>query len=246
MDQGDGMCDLTGKVCIVTGSTKGIGLAIAAAMVEAGATVVVNGRSSAEVESVAQELAGLGVGTAIGIACDVRQPDACWSLVEETVDRFGHLDVLVNNAGIGRFAPIQEMSVEDWQAQIETNLGGVFYCSKAAAPHIGEGEGGWIINIASLASRNTFSGGVGYNASKFGLLGMTEAMMLDLRYDNVRVSLIMPGSVSTHFGGRAPTEQDAWRLRPEDIARSVMDLLAYPGNALPSRVELRPTQPPRK
>ncbi len=240
------MHDLIGKVAVVTGATKGIGLAVAREMAAAGANVVVSARTAEAVLKTAQELDHGATGTVGGIPCDVRRPEECRSLIEGAVERFGGLDVLVNNAGIGSFSPIQEMSVEQWQEQIETNLGGVFYCSKAAAPYISAGGGGWIINVGSLASRNSFAGGVGYNASKFGLLGMTEAMMLDLRYDNVRVSLIMPGSVNTGFGGREPSDADAWKLQPPDVARAVMDLLAYPGNALPSRVELRPTRPPKR
>ncbi len=130
--------------------------------------------------------------------------------------------------------------------QIDTNLSGVFYLSRAAIPHLKESADAWILNIGSLAGRNTFAGGVGYNASKFGLLGMTEAMMLDLRYEGIRVSLIMPGSVDTSFGDRPAGDKEGWALTSEDVSRAVLDLLRYPGNALPSRVELRPSQPPRK
>jgi 3-oxoacyl-[acyl-carrier protein] reductase len=182
----------------------------------------------------------------LAVPCDVRRPEDCVRLVETAVSRLGRLDVLVNNAGVGIFAPVQEMSVEEFQAQVETNLCGVFYCSKAAAPHLARSGDGWIVNVGSLAGRNTFAGGAGYNASKFGLLGMTEAMMLDLRHDDIRVSIIMPGSVSTHFNDHTPGPDDAWKLQPEDVARAVMDLLAYPGNALASRVELRPSRPPKK
>jgi NAD(P)-dependent dehydrogenase (short-subunit alcohol dehydrogenase family) len=167
-------------------------------------------------------------------------------MVEETVERFGGLDVLVNNAGLGIFAPLQDMTVQQFQQQIETNLGGVFYCSRAAARHLSAGEGGWIINIGSLAGRNAFPGGSAYNASKFGLTGLSEAMMLDLRYDNVRVSHIMPGSVNTTFAGHEIGDSAEWKLQSEDVAQAVMDLLAYRGNALPSKIEMRPSQPPRK
>ena len=134
----------------------------------------------------------------------------------------------------------------DWDVQIDTNLSGVFYLSRAAVPHLKKSPAAWILNIGSLAGRNTFAGGVAYNASKFGLLGMTEAMMLDLRYDGIRVSHIMPGSVDTGFGDRPAGQKEGWALTPEDVSRAVLDLLRYPGNALPSRVELRPSQPPRK
>lgn len=241
------MPDLSGRSCIVTGSTKGIGRAVALALVEAGADVVVSSRTEGDVESTVDEIGSRGPGEVAGVVCDVRDPEACERLVERAVERFGGLDVMVNNAGLGRFGPIQELSVEDWQVQVETNLNGVFYCSKAAAPHLSRDGGGWIVNIGSLASRNSFRGGTGYNASKFGLLGMTEAMMLDLRHDGVRVSLIMPGSVATEFRtpGSSGEEGDEWMLHPEDVARSVVHLLEYPDRALPSRIEMRPTRPPR-
>lgn len=237
--------DLGGRSAVVTGGTKGIGWAVARGLAEAGASVAIGARTAAEVESAARELAAIGPGAAVGVVCDVRDPEACRLLVERAAREFGRLDILVNNAGIGHFAPIQQMSTEDWQRQVDVNLGGVFHCSKAAIPHL-KSTGGWVINIGSLASRNSFAGGVGYNASKFGLLGMTEAMMLDLREDGIRVSIIMPGSVSTWFNDHEPGPEDAWKLQPEDVARAVLDLLAYPGNALASRVELRPSRPPKR
>jgi NAD(P)-dependent dehydrogenase (short-subunit alcohol dehydrogenase family) len=240
------MSHLIGRVALITGSTRGIGLAVARELADRNAHVIVTARSGEDVERAVRELEVRGEGDAFGVTCDVRDLEDCQDLVQQTVARFGGLDLLVNNAGIGRFAPIQEMSPEDWTLQIETNLTGVFNCSLAAIPHLKESEDGWIINIGSLAGRNPFAGGAAYNATKFGLLGMTEAMMLDLRYEGIRVSLIMPGSVNTEFGGREPGEEGAWRLQSEDVARAVVDLLGYPGNALPSRVELRPTQPPRK
>ncbi len=240
------MPELNGKAAVVTGSTKGIGLAVARALARAGADVVVSSRTASDVERVAEELGRDAPGQVLGIPCDVRDPDACRRLVEGAVDRLGRLDVLVNNAGLGIFESILDMSVEDWRRQIDTNLGGVFYCSKAAAPHLSATGDGWIVNVGSLAGKNTFAGGTGYNASKFGLVGMSEAMMLDLRYQGVRVSVVMPGSVNTHFGGRDEGAERGWRLEAEDVARAVLDLLAYPSGALVSRVEMRPTRPPRK
>lgn len=239
------MAEHEGKVAVVTGSTKGIGLAIARALVEDGARVVVSSRTPEAVEGAVLELAEAGPGEVHGVVCDVRDPDACLALVEEGARRWGGLDILVNNAGLGRFARIHEMDPEDWEIQIRTNLDGVFHCSRAAVPHIIARGGGWILNLGSLAGRNAFSGGVAYNASKWGLLGMTEAMMLDLRHEGIRVSCIMPGSVNTDFfeGGTDP--EDDWKLHPDDIARTVMDLLAYPARALPSKVEIRPSRPPR-
>lgn len=240
------MLDLTGKVAVVTGGTKGIGLAIAEDLLRAGACVTLSARTPRDVDKVAGELESLGPGRVLGVVGDVSSPEGCQALVDETVARFGGLDILVNNAGLGIFKPIQEMSVEEWRLQVDVNLGGVFYCTKAALPHLQAADDAWVINVGSLASRNSFSGGAGYNASKFGLLGMTEAMMLDVRYEGIRTSIIMPGSVDTYFGGRSPSPEGAWKIQPADVARAVMDLLAYPGNSLPSRIELRPTQPPRK
>jgi NAD(P)-dependent dehydrogenase (short-subunit alcohol dehydrogenase family) len=182
---------------------------------------------------------------AIGIPCDVSDPDACQRLVDGTVERLGRLDVLVNNAGFGIFKPISEMTVEDWRGQIDVNLGGVFYMSKAALPHLVASGDGFIINIGSLAGRNTFAGGTGYNASKFGLVGMTEAMMLDVRHDGVRVSIIMPGSVNTAFGDEEQKEERSWPLEADDCALAVMHLLEYPKEAHVSRIEMRPSKPPK-
>lgn len=236
------MPNLTGKAAIVTGSTHGIGLAIAQRLLKSGASVVVSSRSAARVAEVARTLSAVGPGRAVGIACDVRDPQACADLIDGAVKAFARLDVLVNNAGVGIMKPVHELSLEEWRAQIDTNLGGVFHCARAAVPHLRASGDGWIINIASLASRNSFAGGAAYNASKFGLLGMSEAMMLDLRYESIRVSVIMPGSVETEFGNR-PIEKKGWALRPDDVALAVTQLLEFPGHALVSRVEMRPTRP---
>lgn len=235
------MPDLSDKVAIVTGSTKGIGRSVAEHLVAAGSRVVVSARTEADVERTAAELGDL----ATPIPCDVADPEECKKLVQQTVRQLGRLDILVNNAGLGVFKPISELSVEEWRRQIDVNLGGVFYCSKAALKPLSESGDGFIINIGSLASRNTFPGGTGYNASKFGLLGMTEAMMLDVRYDDVRVSVVMPGSVNTPFSGREPSGERTWRLQPEDCALAVMQLLEYPKEAHVSRIEMRPSQPNR-
>ncbi len=239
------MIDLRDRVAIVTGSTKGIGLAVAKDLAEAGADVVISSRTGAEVEAVSAELNAGVRSRVVGIPCDVSRVEECQSLVDQTVDEFGRVDILVNNAGLGVFKGIEELSIEEWQAQVDTNLGGVFYLSKFAIPHLKAQDDAWIINIGSLACRNSFAGGAGYNASKFGLLGMTEAMMLDLRHEGIRVSVVMPGSVATYFGGRAPDERDAWRLTSEDVASAVLHIVGYPDNALASRVELRPSRPPK-
>lgn len=245
------MSGLVDKVAIVTGGTRGVGAAIAAALLARGADVVITGRTAESASRGAERLAAVepveGVarrGRVLGIACDVRDYDACRELIQRTVAEFGRVDVLVNNAGIGIFAPADKLGVEDWRAVLETNLSGVFYCSREAIPHLRE-TGGWIINIGSLAGKNAFAGGAAYNASKFGLIGFSEALMQDVRHDGIRVSYIMPGSIATEFGGR---DQDAgrdWKLWPEDVAQAVVDLLAYPGRALPSRIELRPSRPAR-
>jgi NAD(P)-dependent dehydrogenase (short-subunit alcohol dehydrogenase family) len=235
------MPKLTGKVAIVTGATKGIGLAIAERMVNEGMHVVVSARTASDVASVAERLGE----NAVGVPCDVSDPEACASLVRTAVDRFGRLDVLVNNAGVGIFKPIAEMTVEEWRLQVDVNLGGVFYCSKAALPHLSASGDGYIVNIGSLASRNSFARGTGYNASKFGLLGMSEAMMLDVRYDDVRVSIVMPGSVNTAFSGHDQAAERGWKLEADDCALAVMQLLEYPREAHVSRVEMRPSQPNR-
>jgi NAD(P)-dependent dehydrogenase (short-subunit alcohol dehydrogenase family) len=235
------MPNLTGKVAIVTGATKGIGLAIAERMINEGMSVVVSARTEADVASVAARLGD----NAMGVACDVADPAACAAMVDAAVERFGRLDVLVNNAGLGIFKPISEMTVEEWQLQVDVNLGGVFYCSKAALPHLSASGDGYIVNIGSLASRNSFASGTGYNASKFGLLGMSEAMMLDVRYEDVRVSIVMPGSVNTPFNNHEQAAERGWKLEADDCALAVMQLLEYPKQAHVSRMEMRPSQPNR-
>jgi NAD(P)-dependent dehydrogenase (short-subunit alcohol dehydrogenase family) len=235
------MPNLTGKVAIVTGSTKGIGLAVAERMVNEGAGVVVCARTASEVAAVAERLGE----RAIGVPCDVADPAACQHLVDETIERLGRLDVLVNNAGAGIIKPMSELTVEEWRQQVDVNLGGVFYLSKAALPHLSASGDGYIINIGALAGRNPFAGGTGYNACKCGVVGMTEAMMLDVRHDDVRVSIVMPGSVNTDFGGKSQKPGRSWPLEADDCALAVMQLLEFPKEAHVSRVEMRPSQPPR-
>jgi 3-oxoacyl-[acyl-carrier protein] reductase len=234
------MLDLSERVAVVTGGTRGIGLATAKMLAHAGSAVVVAARRELDVERVAGELGP----RALGVACDVRRVDECERLMARTVERFGRLDILINNAGLGVFAPVETMSLDDWHRQIETNLDGVFYCCRAALPHL-KRAGGWIINVGSLAGKNAFAGGAAYNASKFGLLGFSEALMLEVRHDGIRVSCVMPGSVATDFSGDAAAGGD-WKLHAEDVAQVVHDLLAFPGRALPSRVEIRPSRPPKK
>jgi 3-oxoacyl-[acyl-carrier protein] reductase len=238
--------DLKGKTAVVTGSSKGIGYAIAKSIAGAGGNVVVCARNAEEVEKAARSLDGEGGGKVIGVACDLRRYEDAQRLIARAVEALDGVDILVNNAGIGHFAPVAEITVEQWQQTLETNLSGVFYACREAIPHMKRRGAGWIINIGSLAGKNPFAGGSAYNASKFGLLGFSEAMMLDVRNDGIRVSCIMPGSVATHFNDHTPSEADAWKIQPEDIALLVMDLLEMPARSLPSRVEVRPSQPPKK
>lgn len=240
------MPEFRGRTAIVTGGTKGIGRGIAEDLAREGFNVTVTARTEEDVKEVAARLQDLAEEEVLGVVADVRDPEACEEVVKRTVERFGGIDLLVNNAGVGKFAPIHEMSLDDWRVQIDTNLSGVFYLTRAAVPLLKDSTDAWIINIGSLAGRNTFAGGAGYNASKFGLLGMTEAMMLDLRYEGIRVSIIMPGSVDTEFGQHEEGDKAGWALTPEDVSRAVLDLMRYPDNAHASRVELRPSQPPRK
>ena len=240
------MVELEGRVALVTGGTEGIGRAIAAGLVDAGASVVVAARTEEKLRAAEAELSERGRGRARAIACDVRRADECARLVRETVDAFGGLDILVNNAGVGHFAPVADMTVDDWDRVIGTNLDSLFYCSHAAIPHLRERAPAWILNIGSRAGKNAFPGGAAYNASKFGLIGFSEALMQEVRHDGIRVSYIMPGSVATGFSHPTPGTADDWKIQPEDIARLVLDLLAMPERTLPSRIEVRPSMPPEK
>jgi NAD(P)-dependent dehydrogenase (short-subunit alcohol dehydrogenase family) len=238
--------ELGGRTAIVTGGSKGIGYAVARRLAEAGSNVIICARGEAEVAAAASELGALGEGAVIGVKADMRSFDDVRRLTTIALERFGRLDILINNAGVGGFAPVDEISPQMWSQILETNLTGVFYASREAIPHMRERGEGWIINIGSLAGKNPFAGGAAYNASKFGLLGFSEAMMLDVRHHGIRVSCIMPGSVETHFSGPGSHSGADWKLQPDDIAEAVMDLLAFDSRALPSRVEIRPSRPPKK
>jgi 3-oxoacyl-[acyl-carrier protein] reductase len=178
-----------------------------------------------------------------GVVVDVRDRTAVDALAADTERRFGRLDVLVNNAGLGIFADVANMTDEDWRRQIDTNLTGVFFCTRAAIPAMRRAGGGWIVNIASLAGRNYFAGGAAYCATKAGLVAFSEAVMQEVRHDGIRVTVVMPGSVATEFNGRAVSSADSWKLAPDDVAQCVMDLLRHPGRSLPSKVEIRPSRP---
>lgn len=230
---------------IVTGGSRGIGLAMARALVRDGGAVVITGLDAARLEAARSGLAAEAAdpGRVVSEAIDVRDRSQVERLVAGTLNRFGGLDLLVNNAAMGVFREVEHLSDEDWSGVIDTNLTGVFYATRAAIPVMRHGGGGWIVNIASLASRNYFPGGAAYCASKAGLLAFTEAVMQEVRFDDIRVSIIMPGSVATEFGGRAAGEGDDWRLAPEDVAETVMSLLRHPSRSLPSRIEIRPAKP---
>lgn len=236
--------ELSGKVAIVTGGSKGIGRGIAEALVRAGVNVCISARSRSEIDETVRDLCTSGKVT--GIVCDVRSQSEVKSLFEHTVLEFGGVDIVVNNAGIGLFASVEEMSPEDFRAILETNLFGVFYCCHEAIPLMKKRGGGYIINISSLAGANPHPRMAAYNASKFGLNGFSEALMQEVRHDGIKVSYIMPGSVNTEFAGDMPTPDQDWQLRPEDIARVVIDLLHHDDRSLASRVEIRPSKPPKK
>ena len=232
-------------MALVTGSTRGIGRAIAESLAAAGASVAVSARREKDVSETVAAMKQNGWDV-LGSACDVRRYDEVTALMAYVADEASGLDILVNNAGVGIFGSIAELSPESWDQVIGTNLTGVFYCSHASLPYLKKRGGGAIINISSLAGKNAFKGGTAYNASKFGLEGLSEAMMLDLRYQNIKVAYVMPGSVATEFAGRGSGDGDDWRLSSEDVAEVVMGILAQDHRALASRVELRPFQPPQK
>lgn len=234
--------DLTGKTAIVTGGTRGIGRAIANELLSAGLAVAITGRDQDALEKTVSQLNRRQSGRAKGYHCDVRDYDQVRAVFAE----IGGVDILVNNAGIGLFSPVESMSPEDFRAVLETNLFGVFYCCHEAIPLMKQRGGGYIINISSLAGANAHPRMAAYNASKFALNGFSEALMQEVRHDGIKVSYIMPGSVNTEFGGDAPSDEKSWQLQPVDVAQVVMDLLTYPDRALPSRVEIRPSRPPKR
>lgn len=240
---------LDGMVGVVTGGSKGIGLAIARAFLARGMQVTISARKDAELQEAARSLGG---GANVhAVRADVRDAADAQRLIDETVSRFGGLDVLVNNAGVGKFANVADMGLDEWRQVLDTNLSGVFYCCRAAIPAMKARGAGFIINISSLAGKNAFTTGAAYCASKAGLNAFSEALMQEVRHDNIRVSYVMPGSVSTGFGGDAASEDAdpstalgaGWKLTSEDVARVVVDLVGHDARSLPSRVELRPSRP---
>jgi NAD(P)-dependent dehydrogenase (short-subunit alcohol dehydrogenase family) len=232
---------LDGKVALVTGGSRGIGFAIAQALTSERASVVITGTNESHVRDASAQLGP----NAIGIRADVRDYPSVEAAFKAAVDRFGGLDILVNNAGIGIFKRVADLTLEEWNRLIGTNLTGVFHCSRAALPHLRARGGGWIINISSLASKNPFADGAAYCASKSALNAFSEALMQEVRHEGIRVAYVLPGSVRTEFSGRTLGNDD-WKLTPGDVAEAVADLLAHPPRSLPSRVEIRPALPPRK
>ncbi|HLT06130.1 MAG TPA: SDR family oxidoreductase [Cyclobacteriaceae bacterium] len=232
------------RVAIVTGGNTGIGYGIAVALIREGINVAITSRSQQRADEAAERLRKEGSAEVLPIAADVRQLVDQQNVVKATLDKWGQVDLFVANAGVGHFAPIDELSVEQWQETIDTNLTGPFYSIKASLDAL-KASKGFFITISSLAGTNFFAGGSAYNASKFGLTGFTQAAMLDLRQHDIRVSTIMPGSVATGFNNHEVSDKDAWKIQIEDIGKLVVDLFHMNPRTLPSKIEVRPTRPPK-
>jgi len=240
------MESLRGKVAFVTGGSRGIGLAIARGLVADGVSVAITGKSDAHLSAARPQIEKAGPGGVETLRADVRDYAEVERALEATVSRFGGLDILVNNAGIGIFADVADMTPGQWSEVIDTNLTGVFHCCHAAIPHLRRRGGGFIVNISSLASKNAFPAAAAYCATKSGLNAFSEALMQEVRYDNIRVSAVLPGSVATEFMGGDSSRGGDWKVSAEEVAEVVVNLLRHPARSLPSRVELRPTKPPKK
>jgi len=230
------------KTALITGGSKGIGYGVAAVLIQEGIRVAITSRSQKSADEAATELNKIKEGFAIGIESDVRSLESQQNAVKVVLEKWGQLDYVVANAGVGHFASIYELTPEQWQETIDINLTGVFYSAKASLDALKETKG-YFINIASLAGTNFFPDGTAYNASKFGLVGFSQAMMMDVRKDGIKVTTIMPGSVATEFGNNQPSEKDAWKIQPEDIGQIVSDLIKMPARTLPSKIEVRPAVP---
>ncbi len=230
------------KTALITGGTKGIGYGIAEALLNENIHVAITGRSKKLVDDAVKRLNSLGKGEAIGFEADVRNAESQQAAVAGVIKKWGRLDVLVANAGVGHFASIEELSFEQWQETIDTNLTGVFHSIKSSLEELKKTKG-YIITMASLAGTNFFAGASAYNASKFGLVGFTQAVMLDIRKYGIKVTTIMPGSVATPFNDHVVSEEDTWKIQPEDIGQMVVDLLRMNPRTLPSKIEVRPTTP---
>jgi NAD(P)-dependent dehydrogenase (short-subunit alcohol dehydrogenase family) len=240
------MDSLSGKVAFITGGSRGIGLAIARALRGQGADIAITGTDQQHLDTAERDLLSGGAGGRVmALRADVRSYAEVEKALSSVAAQFGGVDILINNAGVGVFRSVAETTIDEWQRVIETNLSGVFHCCHAALPLLKQRGGGWIINISSLASKNPFVNGAAYCASKSALNAFSEALMQEVRYDGVRVAYVLPGSVNTGFGGLSNTKSE-WALAPDDVAEVVADLIAHPSRSLPSRVEIRPAQPPRK
>lgn len=237
------MNTLKGKVAYITGGSKGIGFGVAQKLLQAGMKVAISGRTEQTIQQATEKLGRPG--EVLGITSDVTKPEDEIYAVNKILKKWGQLDVVVANAGVGRFAPVDELSYDDWQAMISTNLDGAFFTLKASVQALKKSKG-YYITLASLAGANFFPSGAGYNASKFGVVGFTQAAMLDLRKYDIKVSTIMPGSVATHFNNNEPSSKDAWKIQPEDIGDLVEDLLKMHPRTLPSKIEVRPSRPDKK
>jgi len=235
------------KVALITGGSKGIGYGVAEVLIKNNIKVAITSRTQESADAAAADLNKIKEGYAIGIASDVRDYASQQNAVAQVIAAWGRLDYFIANAGVGHFAPIQSLSAEEWNETIDINLTGVFYSIKASLEAL-KATKGYFISIASLAGANFFESASAYNASKFGLVGFTQAIMLDLRKDGIKVSTIMPGSgsVATYFNNHTPNERDAWKIQPEDIGQIVHDLIKMPARTLPSKIEVRPTMPPSK
>lgn len=229
------------KVAYITGGTKGIGFGIAKILSNQGIRVAISGRKQEDVEKAAAEISR-DASKVLGIVSNVRNFESEEKAVSEIKNHFGQLDYVVANAGMGVFKPVDELSVDEWNDMIETNLTGLFYTLKASVEELKKSEG-YFISISSLAGTNFFEKGSGYNASKFGAVGFTQATMIDLRKYNIKVSTIMPGSVSTNFNGNEPSERDSWKIQPEDLGNLVLDIFKMNPRSLPSKIEIRPSKP---
>ncbi len=236
------MKKLTGKTALITGGSKGIGYSIAESLLKEGMKVAITSRSQEAANNAAEQLNKAYKGNALGIAADVRNYESQQQAVEKVLAAWGQLDVVVANAGLGYFAPVEELTIEQWNETIDTNLNGVFYSLKASFEALKKSKG-YLITIASLAGTNFFQTASAYNASKFGLVGFTQAAMLDLRLHEIKTTTIMPGSVATYFNNHIPNEKDAWKIQPEDIGQITVDLLKMPARTLPSKIEVRPSFP---
>jgi len=243
-----GSARFSGSVAVVTGGSRGIGRAVAETLLQCGADVLIAGRSAGSLAETAAELARVAGATGAGrlgtLAADVRRPADAERLIGAAANRFGGVDILINNAGVGHFEEVAEQSIDDWAQVLETNLSGVFYCCRAVIPVLRQRGGGWIINIGSLAGSYPFANGAAYCASKAGLDAFSAALMQEVRFDGIRVSVVAPGSVGTAFAGSDDRHAAApWKLTASDVAQVVVDLLRHESRSLPSRVEIRPSQP---